>query len=94
MTNDSYTCAELRIYTEINTRYQLGYWLFHNLWAGAKQRWDDGSDEQRLQVVDRILEYFEDASDVEINDFVWFDCDDIWFPDEEADFTDLNIGEV
>lgn len=42
----------------------------------------DATDDQRQLVTDRIEAYFAEASDVEINDFVWFDCDDIFFPED------------
>ena len=62
------------------------------LWAGARDRWDDATDEQKEMVWDRILEIFAYGdesipSETEINDLVWFECDDIFFPenDEEED---------
>lgn len=56
-------------------------------WAGAKHRMDDATDEQREEVFQRIVEYTisETWTETEINDFVWFDCDDIFFPEEESE---------
>ncbi len=54
-------------------------------WSGAKSRMDNATDEQREEVYRRIAEYCEYAEDVSegsINDLVWFDCDDIFFPEE------------
>lgn len=53
-------------------------------WSGAADRMNDATEVQRAEVFERILEYFGDdgASETEINDLVWFDCDDIFFPDE------------
>ncbi len=54
-------------------------------WAGAKDRMDDATDEQREEVFERIAEFCEhaeDASEGAINDLVWFECDDIFFPEE------------
>ncbi len=54
------------------------------LWGGASERWDDATDEQREAVFERILDYFYDeVEDTSINDFVWFDCDDIFFAEDE-----------
>ena len=58
-------------------------------WAGAKNRMDGATDEQIKKVAERLEEYFEGCEDIEnipsditINDIVWFDCDDIFFPDD------------
>ena len=57
-------------------------------WAGAKSRMDDATDEQREQVRERIEEWAEcmaePPSDTDINDWVWFECDDIFYPEEYA----------
>ena len=61
-------------------------------WAGAKHRMDDATDEQREAVYERIesiFDCFDDLpSETDINDLVWFECDDIFFPDEEDDDDD------
>lgn len=49
-------------------------------WSGAKQRVDE-LDYDQLQKLGRYIEetfsYDEEApTDTEINDFVWFECDD------------------
>ena len=72
------------------TTRNLRYFEF---WAGAKARMDDATDEQRQAVYDRIKWYCESfglcngdhPSETDINDLVWFDCDDIFFPDESED---------
>ena len=71
------------------TTCSLEYFEF---WAGARDRMVDATDEQREQVYDRIKEYCESLycdgrypSETDINDLVWFDCDDIFFPDESDD---------
>ncbi len=54
-------------------------------WAGAKRHMDGATDEQREKVYERIAaycEYAEDVSEESINDLVWFECDDIFFPEE------------
>lgn len=60
------------------------------LWSGARDRWNDATDEQKEMVWDRILEIFAYGdesipSETEINDLVWFECDDIFFPKKEED---------
>ena len=64
-------------------------------WAGAKDRIDNATDEQIEKVEERIKEYFDGCEDIEnipsettINDIVWFECDDIFFPDEEDENED------
>lgn len=60
-------------------------------WAGAKDRMDGASPKQREKVYDRIKFYFETfdycngdyPTETDINDLVWFECDDIFFPDED-----------
>lgn len=59
-------------------------------WSGAKDRWHDATDDQKERVWERIQEWLwetgEDIpSETEINDLVWFECDDIFFSDSEED---------
>lgn len=51
-----------------------------NFWYGARDRIESATDSQKQKVKERIEEYFcdEDPTDTEINDLVWFDCDDIF----------------
>ena len=60
---------------------------YFNFWAGAKDRMDDATDEQRQAVYERIESIFECyeslPSETDINGLVWFECDDIFFPDED-----------
>lgn len=55
-------------------------------WSGAKARMDDATDEQREEVFGRIAEFCDcsgEVTETAINDLVWFDCDDIFYPDED-----------
>lgn len=56
-------------------------------WSGARDRWIDATDDQRERVWDLIQDIFTDEipSETEVNDFVWFECDDIFFPKDEED---------
>ena len=56
-------------------------------WSGARDRWVDATDEQKQEAFDRLCEYAEDGEiDAgQANDIVWFECDDIFFPEEHAD---------
>ena len=49
-------------------------------WGGAKQRMEYATDEQREAVYDRMEEFceFDNVTETDINDLVWFDCDDIF----------------
>ena len=68
------------------------------LWSGARDRWNDATDEQKEMVWDRILEIFAYGdesipSETEINDLVWFECDDIFFPKEDDEEEDDDMDE-
>lgn len=51
------------------------------------ERMDSATDEQREEVYDQIeiLCYEQECSMTEINDFVWFECDEIFDEDEDED---------
>ena len=57
-------------------------------WSGARDRWDDATDEQKEMVWDRIIDLFaydvdgNIPTETELNDFVWFECDDIFNKDD------------
>jgi len=53
------------------------------LWSRAADKWANATDEQRLLIWDAIVDIFCDNADeypdmTTINDFVWFECDDIF----------------
>lgn len=56
-------------------------------WAGARDRMNSATEDQKQLVYSRIEDTFFDdfVSETEINDLVWFDCDDIFYPDEEGE---------
>jgi hypothetical protein len=58
-------------------------------WAGAKSRMDSATEEQREEVFARIEEWAEcmtePPTETDINDWVWFECDDIFSPEDEDD---------
>ena len=57
-------------------------------WSGAKDRMDCATEEQREEVFARIEEWAECAgpiTETTVNDWVWFECDDIFFPEEDED---------
>lgn len=67
--------------------------LFHEignrLWGGAKDRWDNATDEQREMALDGIESLFEITEDnpisiTALNDMLWFSCDNIWFGDDDC----------
>lgn len=62
------------------------------LWSGARDRWQDATDEQRQAVWDMLEDVFyeEIPDETTVNDFVWFDCDDI-FSTEEAEEYDESL---
>lgn len=70
----------MKYYVEISPRD-------FEFWAGARERMDKATDEQREEVYSRleILADEQDCSETDINDFVWFACDDIFYEDEDED---------
>lgn len=54
-------------------------------WGGAKARVDDATEEQRQLVFARLEDVFVDdfPTETDVNDYVWFECDDIFYPEEE-----------
>lgn len=66
------------------------------LWSGAQDRWRDADDDTREAVFDRICDWTEDEEEVDmttVNDLIWFDCDDLFYPDDEDDEEDDEDGE-
>lgn len=58
------------------------------LWGPARDLWNKATDEQREAVWD-ILEniYSNEVPDeTTVNDFVWNECDDIFFPEEAEEY--------
>lgn len=63
-----------------------------NFWSGAYDRMSAATDEQRHEIFCRIEELAEFAAengepltDTDINDYVWFDCDDVFNADMEEE---------
>lgn len=56
-------------------------------WGGAKARVDDATEEQRQLVFARLEDVFLDdfPTETDVNDYVWFECDDIFYPEEEEE---------
>lgn len=54
------------------------------LWSCAKEKWDEADDETREAVWDRIIEISECYDNplpiTQINDIIWFECDDLFYP--------------
>lgn len=60
-------------------------------WAGAKDVFERCVQEDKLEELERLIEdVFCDSepSDVDINDFVWFDAADIIFENDDCDDND------
>lgn len=55
------------------------------LWGAAREKWIDATDEQREVVWDMLEDSFADEvpEETTINDAVAYDCDDIFFPEDE-----------
>ena len=69
----------IKLLTEIHPRE-------FDFWGGALNRLEDATQYQRDRVYERIEEvfgYLNYVDEVILNDFVWFECDDIFFEDED-----------
>lgn len=68
--------------------------LGEHLWSGARDRWNDADDDTREAVFERILDWFDNLDDedeieiTKINDAIWFDCADLFFPEEDEEEDD------
>lgn len=71
----------IKLLTEIHP------WEF-DFWGGALNLMLDATEDQRNLVYERIEEVFGFLNYVDekiLNDFVWFQCNDIFFGDDEED---------
>jgi hypothetical protein len=54
------------------------------LWSGARERWQEADENTRAAVWDRVKRYVECLSEIvditQINDLIWFECDDLFYP--------------
>ena len=63
------------------------------LWSYAKDRWINATESTRHKVWNRICEYasvHEDnigdcVTETWVDDLVWFDCDDLFYPESDED---------
>ena len=63
--------------------------LYNMLWGGAKSKWDSATDKQRAYVWSLLIDIFQYNEDkipdiTTINDFIWFDCEDIFDENEDT----------
>lgn len=77
------------------------YSLENHLWSGAKDRWQEADDETKEQVYHRLIDYFGEINNADsvpdittINDFIWFECDDLFYPTFEITVYDLDSQEL
>ena len=57
----------------------------YKLWSGARERWEDADDDTREAVFDRVCDWTEEEDEVDmttVNDLIWFECDDLFFPED------------
>ena len=62
------------------------YWELDDLlWSGAYDRWKDATAEQKKEVFALLEDIMceDDMTLTAINDFIWFECDNIFFPEED-----------
>lgn len=65
--------------------------LDYLLWGGAEEKWRSATEAQKEEVWNILEEMFNNGIEADttvnaltsINDFVWFSCDDIFYPNEE-----------
>lgn len=70
--------------------------LEYELWCGAQERWEAADEDTREAVFERICDWTADDEEVDmttVNDIVWFECDDLFYPDEETEDEDEDEDE-
>lgn len=57
------------------------------LWSGAKEKWNEADEETRIAVWNRVRDWVDAVSCdgelphmTQINDLIWFECDDLFYP--------------
>lgn len=61
------------------------------LWSGARDRWDGADEYTKERVWKRVCmwaECCEEVSDTWVNDVIWFECDDLFYPEDEDEDED------
>ena len=56
------------------------------LWSGAKDRWDEADEYTKERVWKRICDWAEcceEVADTWVNDAIWFECDDLFYPEDD-----------
>lgn len=63
------------------------------LWGEARKKWVEATEDQRQMVWDMLEDSFynEVPEDVTVNDAVAYDCDDIFFPEDEDEEYDESL---
>ena len=65
--------------------------LYDLCWSGALQRLDEISDlnleDEFMAYLSDILSYSKDLTLTDINDFIWFDCDE-WIEEHKGEEND------
>lgn len=58
------------------------------LWGPARDLWNKATDEQREAVWDMLEDTFynEIPDETTVNDIVWHDCDEYFFPEEAEEY--------
>lgn len=60
--------------------------LDSRLWGGAADKWANATDEQRLLIWETLIDFFGARDAIPdmttINDFIWFEYDKIYYPEE------------
>jgi hypothetical protein len=62
------------------------------LWGAAREKWINATEDQRQMVWDMLEDSFynEIPEEVTVNDAVAYDCDDIFFPEDEEENESFN----
>ena len=62
----------MRVYVDIETSEELARYLQENSWSGARDRISSLDYETLLQKCDVLMDYFDECSETELNDEIWF----------------------
>ena len=73
----------MRVYKDINDIEELARYLQDNSWSGARDRIKSLDYETLLQKCDVLMDYFDECSETELNDEIWFG--DLFTEEEEEE---------
>ena len=73
----------MRVYVDIESGEELARYLQDNSWSGARDRIKSLDDETLIEKCNELIYYFDECSETELNDEIWFG--DLFNEEEEEE---------